>query len=258
MDKESALLEQEAYLFLSQGKFEEAFRLFKRAAEIYRSADNYKQSALCFASAGSCWNRRAGEFSFYNAAVAYEEAAKASRKAGDFEYAAMLYKYAAINHERDGEFFRFSECFYQSKESQRQFLTQYLLFPRRISHIADKDFVANPSKRLKYFWEWLLLTISFLVWGHGERPGKTLMAAIVLILVSAVLYMLGSLDSGTGIFTPGFRQAFYFSAVTFTTVGYGDFIPLGVNKFIAIFEAFSGLFIMPLFIVALSRKYLRI
>jgi hypothetical protein len=46
--------------------------------------------------------------------------------------------------------------------------------------------------------------------------------------------------------------------VTFTTVGYGDIIAVGFNKAVAMLEAFCGIFIMPLFIIGLSRKYLRI
>jgi hypothetical protein len=45
--------------------------------------------------------------------------------------------------------------------------------------------------------------------------------------------------------------------VSFTTVGYGDITPVGLTKAVVILELFCGIFIVPLFIVALSRKYLR-
>ena len=56
---------------------------------------------------------------------------------------------------------------------------------------------------------------------------------------------------------PHFFQAIYFSVVTFTTVGYGDITPLGLSKIVVMVEAFSGLFIVPIFITGLFPKYLR-
>jgi hypothetical protein len=38
-----------------------------------------------------------------------------------------------------------------------------------------------------------------------------------------------------------FEDALYFSTMTFTTVGYGDISPLGINKLISSFEAISGI-----------------
>jgi len=54
-----------------------------------------------------------------------------------------------------------------------------------------------------------------------------------------------------------FGKAFYFSFVTYFTIGYGDFVPMGVNRWIAGFEAFTGLFLMSYFTVAFVRKILR-
>ena len=38
----------------------------------------------------------------------------------------------------------------------------------------------------------------------------------------------------------GFADHLYFSVVTFTTLGYGDFLPTGTTRFIATFEALLG------------------
>ncbi|MEK6858636.1 MAG: potassium channel family protein, partial [Nanoarchaeota archaeon] len=50
------------------------------------------------------------------------------------------------------------------------------------------------------------------------------------------------------------EDALYFSTVTITTVGYGDFVPLGVNRWLAALEAFLGMLIN----VALLRYVLSI
>lgn len=52
-------------------------------------------------------------------------------------------------------------------------------------------------------------------------------------------------------------EAFYHSAVTFLTIGYGDFFPSGHFKWISAFEGWVGLFLMSYFTVAFVRKILR-
>ena len=51
--------------------------------------------------------------------------------------------------------------------------------------------------------------------------------------------------------------ALYFSAITFTTVGYGDWHPVGWARFFAAAEALSGITIMSAFTVILVRKIIR-
>ncbi len=258
MDKATKILEEEAYAFLYQERFDEAFNLFKKAADIHQEKGSHKEAALCFAAAGSSWSVKCGEKTFYNAARCYEQASREAERAGDYEYASLLYKYAAINYEKDMEFFNFSECFYRSKECRRKFLTYHLLNPKKIKPIAKSEEEKGFGAFLKRIIQWFGLTFSYLVWGHGERPLRTLIAGIAVILFSAFFYTHGYLSEGGVPCRPDFSNAIYFSVITFSTVGYGDIIPLGPAKAIVMFEALCGLFTMSLFIVGLSRKYLRI
>ncbi len=50
---------------------------------------------------------------------------------------------------------------------------------------------------------------------------------------------------------------FYHSAITFLTIGYGDYYPAGISRVISIVEGWSGLFLMSYFTVAFVRKILR-
>lgn len=255
---DSQLLEKGAHDCLCQQRFGEAYTMFCKAAQSYQAEGNHTQAAFCFASAASCWARKAGEHLFYNAAVCYEDAAKEARACGDYEYASMLYKYAALNYERDGEFFNYSYCFYQSKELYRKFLGFSLIAPRRIRSISKARHQYSPGQFFKAVAYWLVLTFSAVIWGHGEKPSRTLLAALSVIVLSAVIYTFGFLSDGQSLFRPRAFEAFYFSVVTFSTVGYGDLVPLGLSRVVAIVEVLSGLVFMPLFIIGLSRKYLRV
>lgn len=70
-----------------------------------------------------------------------------------------------------------------------------------------------------------------------------------MIVVFAMLFwILGLLetDSLNGIYLDKkpaeFQEALYFSVVTITTLGYGDFTPSGVSRLLAVVEAVAGLF----------------
>jgi len=258
MPREPEVLEKEAYSFLSEGNFEEAFKLFRNAAKAYRTKGNHKEATLCFASSASCWNKKYEDKSFFNAASSYESAARSALEYGDYAYASLLYKHAALNHERDVEFSSFSDCFYRSKECYRKFLAYSLVSPEKINTIAVQEEEKGIKGFIKKLFLLSLMTFSFIIWGHGERPGRIFSSGILMIVLSSFFYMSGSLIRDGVLFKPGFFEAIYFSVVTFTTVGYGDITPLGLTKVISSLEAFSGLFIMSLFVIGLSRKYLRI
>jgi uncharacterized protein YjbI with pentapeptide repeats len=95
--------------------------------------------------------------------------------------------------------------------------------------------------------------------GYGEKPYRIVLSAAFTILAFAFGYML--LDGAE--YTMGANYAMnpvdyiYFSTITFTTVGFGDFLPRAYPLFraIAATEAFLGVFLSGLFIFTLARKY---
>jgi hypothetical protein len=52
-------------------------------------------------------------------------------------------------------------------------------------------------------------------------------------------------------------ESFYMSITTYTTLGYGDYLPMGWTRGIVAVEALSGIILTPLFLIALTRRYLR-
>jgi len=133
-----------------------------------------------------------------------------------------------------------------------------LFAPKKINRIAstqEQDGVRGFIKRL---FMWCILTLSSLVWGHGERPVRTLFAGSFLVFLSAALYTQHYLIQDGKIFKPDLFEAFYFSLVALSTTGFGDIAAVGFSRIVVVVELSLGMFIMPLFLVGFSRKYLRI
>ena len=124
------------------------------------------------------------------------------------------------------------------------------------------------------------LTVYRALAGYGEKPGWVVRNSLIIILLGAVLfffsgvarvgadippesspyiidYSINSLDFCWNM-VPDFYYCFYYSVVTFTTLGYGDIHPVGYySHAIAFSEAFIGAFFMALFVVVFARKMMR-
>jgi hypothetical protein len=95
--------------------------------------------------------------------------------------------------------------------------------------------------------------------GYGEKPSRIILSSLVAVLLYAAFYLaLNAVESSrfpSYVMRPA--DYLYYSTVTFTTVGYGDFVPRGhpIFKLLAASEAFIGVFLTGLFIFTLARKY---
>jgi voltage-gated potassium channel Kch len=79
----------------------------------------------------------------------------------------------------------------------------------------------------------------------------TIFNLVLLILAFAWIYsMIGIIDNrpgpGTGEKVYEFGTCIYFSMVTLTTLGYGDYIPQGAGQYLAAVEAMTGYIILGL------------
>ena len=95
--------------------------------------------------------------------------------------------------------------------------------------------------------------------GYGEKPSRIILSALAAVAIYALIYsLLGAVEN---LSAPGYVMSWadyiYYSAVTFTTVGYGDFLPKSNAAFrlLAASEAFLGTFLTGLFIFTLARRY---
>ncbi|NMP16868.1 ion channel [Thalassotalea sp. Y01] len=104
--------------------------------------------------------------------------------------------------------------------------------------------------------------------GYGEEPIRVVNFSIVLIVICALLYFFTGIrfdgenhyfqaQFGAGQNLQHFLTCLYYSVVTFTTLGYGDITPIGISRFVAAFEAFTGSFTIALFVVVFVKKMTR-
>lgn len=140
---------------------------------------------------------------------------------------------------------RYGRCFYQSK----------LAFHRTL-------------KGRKKFYSY----VANIVCGYGEKPYRSFMLSLIIILIFALLYMITGISCASGII--GFRglidnfsvemllknviYCIHFSLVTFSTVGYGDLLPYNMSGIILTsIEIIMGIIMIGIWTSTLVRKMTR-
>lgn len=122
-----------------------------------------------------------------------------------------------------------------------------------ILHGKFMKFIKNPWQIWRPVDAVFELVLARGLFGYGERALRPLVAgAIIISLCAAGCYWgYGGIDGAP---FASFPTCFYFSVVTFTTLGYGDLRPAIEWRWLAGAEAFSGVALMALFIVALAKS----
>ena len=176
--------------------------------------------------------------------------------------------YSFANPEKTTILMRLTNKIYQDTSNKKNIFYRFIL---RIKSFIKWFF----SKK---FLNWFNLTISSFIYGYGERPWKVIRFASIAIVLFALIfnrygiittsYKLNFLEEYLrktesngyilkylGSISGNFWNCLYFSVITFTTLGYGDFQPLeGWSRFFAGSEAFIGAFMMALFVYTFARR----
>ena len=254
----ASVLEREAHRLRGEGKIDQAFQTFDQAAKIFQEANEHLKSAVCFASAATCWNIHTGWQPLRNAATRNEFAAVQAFEAKDYAYAETLFSEAALLYEKEGDYTKYSYCYVRAKDSRLVRLWGALTHRHSKKsaaiNLAEISWRDRATALLNFFFS----ALNRGVWGYGEKPFQTLGLAAGIIVMSAFCFHFSGTVLTEGMAQKiGFLDSLYMSVITYTTVGYGDFLPLGGIRMVAAFEALSGIFITPLFLVALTRRYLR-
>ena len=113
------------------------------------------------------------------------------------------------------------------------------------------------------FAKWLLFDKIGL---YATEPVRVLFSVGIVYTLFSLLYIFLPFVADTYIDTGGgeiladmnhVTKAFYYSAITFLTIGYGEFYPIGIMRLFASIEGYVGIFLMGYFSVAFVRKVLR-
>jgi Ion channel len=128
--------------------------------------------------------------------------------------------------------------------------------PLRVVRVA-----AMAARRLwRPFVRWTWHAALELLCGHAERLGRVVVAAgAIMVGMAAVSLRLGQLTEVNGRAVVSFWQALYFSACSFSSIGYAAFAPNahGLAKWLRVGESFTGNFLLALFLVTFTRKLTR-
>jgi hypothetical protein len=100
---------------------------------------------------------------------------------------------------------------------------------------------------------------------YATSPQRVIVSIIAVLLFFSGLYSIfsllgiGDVVAASDLATdPGlFFKSIYICIITFFTIGYGEFIPLGYSRIISSLLGFFGVFLMSYFTVAFVRKILR-
>ncbi|HUX53470.1 MAG TPA: potassium channel family protein [Williamwhitmania sp.] len=112
---------------------------------------------------------------------------------------------------------------------------------------------------------WSKLILYDLMGLYATRPSRVFLSMMSVYLLFSGVFML-FITVGEGNINPSgihpdtltvMERSLYHSAITFFTIGYGDFYPSGPLRIVCGVEGFVGVFLMAYFTVAFVRKILR-
>ncbi len=174
------------------------------------------------------------------------------QEVGDFEKSEQ-YRILKENFRNTGQYNDEDEAYVKFKRNELKYLHK-----QRLKQGGVKAIFAYPIK-----WGQQLLFDK--MGNYATSPLRVLFSMFVIYVFFSFLFLL-MIHTGHGDLKPGFDPpeqmselslSFYHSAITFLTIGYGDYSPWGIIRFISSVEGFVGLFMMSYFTVAFVRKILR-
>jgi len=159
-----------------------------------------------------------------------------------------------LNKMQSIAFYKLMEGYYSSIE--------YLFDQHDAIEAVEKSYEIKMTFRKYRFWlekqyskwaEYFLLNITC---RYGNSFGRWGLTGVFFIIIFGLLYWVSDLNHSMVIDHGGqFYNYFYYSVVTFTTLGFGDIIPIsGLQKFFTGIEVFLGYVQLGLFLTLIQKK----
>ncbi|MFC7233468.1 potassium channel family protein [Saliphagus sp. GCM10025308] len=142
-----------------------------------------------------------------------------------------------------------------------------------LPHLQSQAFVRRQEMhRLQYakkrqFSKWLRASAARATLLYGESPWRVIGASLLVIFLCGMLYPLGGFRepgsgevvqvSSVGEWVATLPDGIYFSTLTFTTLGFGDFQPVAWGKWLATMETALGATLIALLVFVLGRRAAR-
>lgn len=154
-----------------------------------------------------------------------------------------FYRLARISWERSGDFERADEYYYRE-----------MVAKRRVRASGRWRGWKKILYRAEVAFEWLFADLTCKYGTDWKRPILIWLAA-VNVFFPLLFFLTKSVEGISG--SMGFLDYEYFSVVTATTLGYGDYHPIGLGRVIASIEALFGMFMWAVFLTVFARRYMR-
>ncbi len=172
--------------------------------------------------------------------------------------------------EKNGNLQLRNDKYKEAEEIYRNIKTNFK--NRGISYEGGKYFyremVMKRKQIHKFSFEYFWFVLADITTGYGEKPYKIFSFSIYYIFLFSILFWLLGIQHNSGYLCKAgwgnsiidnikaFCDSFYFSVVTFVTLGYGDYTPVGIGKLFAIIEGFSGPFLISLFVITVYKRFM--
>ncbi len=165
------------------------------------------------------------------------------------------YKRFRVLFQNNGQRSEASQAYYSERLYELKHLWYGSRLKESITYLWKRNFQfarASIYYQIKRLLKAISYSFSYLIWGFGEKPIRTVLTSLVILLSYTFIYFLSSIETIGG----NFINSFYLSSIMFTTLGFGDFSPLqtGGFKLLLASEALLGAFTFGLFIAGYANK----
>lgn len=172
--------------------------------------------------------------------------------------------------ERTGDFRKAKVKFREAEEIYRN-ICLHLTAAGLLSEVGGyfyREMVSRRKQKNFFSTERISSKMIDLLCGYGEKTFRVVASGFVIIFIFSFFYFLAGVHHGPEVIAYDRAQSlhqnfheyflsFYFSLVTFTTLGYGDIIPVSMTRLVAGMEAFLGAFMIAFFVLVFSKKLIR-